>query len=331
MLNAEQLIEALREVHIAIRDSVIEACESQSIEDLSRVADRHAAGDTVYQIDRISEETLIAEVTAKIASRNPVVLIAEGIGNGSMVLPEGTDEKDAVWRIIMDPIDGTRGLMYQKRPAWIMSGAGPNNGTATSIQDVDIAIQTEIPLIKQHLSDCIWAIRGKGVKAERHNRLTGEVSTINPQPSKADTITDGFAMISRFFPGGRDVLAAVDDRLVDEVVGPVIEGVTRCFEDQYVCSGGQLYELMCGHDRFVADLRPLLTEGATGISCHPYDLCTILIAQELGVVITDPYGDPLDFWLDVSSNIAWCGYANESIRQKVEPALQRAMKSAGLL
>ena len=39
-------------------------------------------------------------------------------------------------------------------------------------------------------------------------------------------------------------------------------------------SGGQLYELMMGHDRFVADLRPLL--GAPGqtvwLCAHPYDL-----------------------------------------------------------
>ena len=331
MLTAEELVDAIRDVHIAIRDRVIEACESQSLEELSSVADRHAAGDTIYQIDRISEDVLIEEIGTRIASKEAVVLIAEGIGNGSVVLPEGTAEQDAVWRIIMDPIDGTRGLMYQKRPAWIMTGVAPNNGSATTIQDIDIAVQTEIPLIKQHLCDSIHAIRGKGANAIRYNRLTGENVCISPRPSQAETLADGFAMISRFFPGGRSVLAGIDDEIVDDVLGPVQPGVTRCFEDQYVCSGGQLYELMSGHDRFIADLRPLLTEGSTGICCHPYDLCTILIAQELGVIICDPFGEPLDFWLDVTSNVAWCGFANDTIRQQVQPALRKALDRAGLL
>ena len=65
------------------------------------------------------------------------------------------------------------------------------------------------------------------------------------------------------------------------------------FEDQYISSGGQLYELMAGHDRFVADLRPLFERrraGGAALCCHPYDLCTELIARELGVLVTDEQG-----------------------------------------
>ncbi len=36
-------------------------------------------------------------------------------------------------------------------------------------------------------------------------------------------------------------------------------GRALCFEDQYLSTGGQLYELMVGHYRFNADLRPLLS------------------------------------------------------------------------
>ena len=74
-----------------------------------------------------------------------------------MVLPQGTSEKDALWRVIVDPIDGTRGLMYQKRSAWILTGVAPNRGPATSLEDVVLAVQTEMPLVKQHLSDALWA------------------------------------------------------------------------------------------------------------------------------------------------------------------------------
>ena len=35
-------------------------------------------------------------------------------------------------------------------------------------------------------------------------------------------------------------------------------GCRHVFDDEYLSSGGQLHELMTGHDRFVADLRPLI-------------------------------------------------------------------------
>src|SRR5690606_15326056 len=102
-----------------------------------------------------------------------------------------------------------------------------------------------------------------------------------------------------FFPGARDELAAIDDEIVAAVLGAPSAGKAGCFEDQYACTGGQLYELMAGHDRFIADVRPLM-EGVRaarglppGLSCHPYDLCTLLIAQSLGVVVTSPDGTEL--------------------------------------
>ena len=59
-----------------------------------------------------------------------------------MILPRGTTESEAVWRIIVDPIDGTRGLMYQKRSAWILTGVAPNRGPSTSLRDIVLAVQT---------------------------------------------------------------------------------------------------------------------------------------------------------------------------------------------
>ena len=95
---------------------------------------------------------------------------------------KGTPAEDAAWRIIVDPIDGTRGLMYQKRSAWILTGIAPNYGPATNLQDILLAVQTEIPLVKQHLSDVVWAIRDHGIQAKRHNRLTGESHPLHLRP-----------------------------------------------------------------------------------------------------------------------------------------------------
>jgi hypothetical protein len=101
----------------------------------------------------------------------------------------------------------------------------------------------------------------------------------------------------------------------------------RLFEDQYICTGGQFYELMAGHDRFNADLRPnldrVLEERGQhlGICCHPYDVCTELIARELGVSIVKPDGSRLDASLDTTTPVAWVGYANTSLRSSIEPVL----------
>lgn len=334
--DVRDLLDPIRRIHERVRDAVLAECEQAELEQLAAVADDESTGDTIYAVDRISEAALIEFFEKELASIAPLVLIAEGIESGPLVLPVGATEQDAVWRVIVDPIDGTRGLMYQKRSAWVLTGVAPNRGAGTNLQDIELAVQTEIPPVKQHLCDLLWAIRGEGPHAERFNRLTGERKTLTLRPSRATTIRHGFAMIARFFPGARDELAAIDEEIVRGALGPVQPGKTHCFEDQYLSSGGQLYELMMGHDRFVADLRPLIESLlnrrglALGLCCHPYDLCTELIAREAGVIVTDERGDALRAPLAVEPDMAWAGYANQAIRDEIEPLLRKALKERGL-
>ena len=333
--NCEALLEPLKRLHDKIRQTVLDACERRSLESVAAIA-REEEGDTIYAVDYLTEDLLLDFFAHEIATAGPLVLIAEGLSNGRLVLPEGASEDAAFWRIIVDPIDGTRGLMYQKRSAWILTGVAPNRGCETNLNDIELAIQTEIPLVKQHLSDRLWAIRGQGAQAERFNRLKQETSELRLQPSAARSIAHGYTGIARFFPGAREELAAIDEEIVFGALGPVLPGKAHCFEDQYASSGGQLYELMSGHDRFIADLRPLMesvlaARGLTlGICAHPYDLCTELIAREAGVIVTDVRGQSLRAPLDVGTDVAWAGYANEQIRAQVEPLLQGALKRRGL-
>ncbi|MDQ4123895.1 MAG: inositol monophosphatase [Acidobacteriota bacterium] len=331
----EMLLE-IRQLHELIRDAVVIACERTALSDLAKIA-REEEGDTIYAIDRVSEELIVEFFNERIAKKAPIVLIAEGLETGQIVLPAGATESEAVWRIIVDPIDGTRGIMYQKRPAWILTGVAPNKGENTNLQDIELAVQTEIPLVKQHLSDALWAIRGQGAQAERYNRLTRERSPLFLKPSASPTIAHGYAQISRFFPGAREELAAIDEEIIKGALGDVQIGKAHCFEDQYASTAGQLYELMSGHDRFTADLRPLLERKlnerglALGICCHPYDICTELIARQLGVIVTDVYGNPVNAKLAIEPDINWVGYANPAIRGQIEPLLQTSLKNRGLL
>lgn len=332
----ERLLQPLRTLHDAIRDQVLKECERSSVDDLADIV-ADGAGDTIYSVDRVSEAQLVSGVESEIATLGPVVLVAEGLQDGHLTLPHGTAPEKARWRLLVDPIDGTRGLMYQKRSAWILTGVAPNRGDNTRLSDIELAVQTEIPLLKQHLSDQVWATRGGGVGSQRFDRITGRTSPLSFRPSTASSLEHGFAMIARFFPGVRDELAAIDEELIRRVIGPSREGKAHCFEDQYISSGGQLYELMAGHDRFVADLRPLMEplvkeRGlALGICCHPYDVATELIARELGVIITGARGQPLDARLCVDEPVAWAGYANQEIFDRVSPHLLSILQERGWL
>jgi len=335
-IEPRQLLGPIRRIHERVRDAVVAECQKAELEQLAEVSDDDAEGDTIYAVDRVSEALLIQLFQEELASIAPLVLVAEGIERGELVLPIGATEKDAAWRIVVDPIDGTRGLMYQKRSAWVLTGVARNRGTDTNLRDIELAVQTEIPLVKQHLSDVLWAIRGEGSNAERCNRLTQERQPLALRPSRAATIRHGFAMVARFFPGARDELAAIDEEIVRGALGPAEAGKAHCFEDQYLSSGGQLYELMMGHDRFVADLRPLVESLlnrrglSLGICCHPYDICTELIARETGVIVTNEHGEALQASLRIEPDIAWVGYANEAIRSEIEPLLRDALKRRGL-
>jgi len=332
--DVRRLLPAILALHDRIRVSVLEAFAMQDRDELAGVA-HDEEGDTIYGVDRVSEAALV-DGLAEVARYEPLVLVAEGLPAAGLTLPEGTSDADCRWRLLVDPIDGTRGLMYQKRPAWVLTGVAPNKGAGTRLRDIVLAVQTEIPLLKQHLCDQLWAVRGEGVEAQRIDRLTGSSTPLTLRPSQSATLAHGFSCVSRFFPGARDVLAAIDDEIVAEVMGPAVAGKAACFEDQYLSTGGQLYELMAGHDRFIADIRPVMapllaTRGlAHPLCCHPYDLCSSLIAAEAGVGLADASGDELDAPFDLDADVSWVGYANDRLRARVEPALLGALARRGL-
>ena len=325
------LLAPLQAIHRRIRDAVVAETERAAVESLAHVhADQE--GDTIYAIDKVAEDVLVDEIERSIAREHgPLVLVAEGLAGGRVVLPRGASAVEARLTIIVDPIDGTRGLMYQKRPAWILTGVARHDRTSPTLADIELAVQTEIPLVKQHLADELWAVRGQGARAQRVNRLTGERTDLRLRPSSSATLAHGFATIARFCPGGRAELAALDDEVVETLLGPPTPGKAQLFEDQYISSAGQMYELITGHDRFVADLRSVARRPGhdSALCCHPYDLCGELIARECGVIVTDERGRRLEAPLDVDADVSWIGYANATLRGTVEPVLLAALRARG--
>ena len=324
--HADAVLSRLRSLHLAVRDAVLRsrtAADDSSADDPAAVVG-HASGDWIYRLDTHVEPVILDECR-RWAADTPLVLVAEGIGtDGVTVLPESTAEADALLRIIVDPIDGTRGLMYDKRSAWCLTGVAPNRGPETRLSDIEVAMMSELPTSKQNRCDLLYAVRGQGTRAERHT-LGGGVEPLSVRTSCAAGLAHGFAAVSSFFPGTKRQAACLMETIAASLVPRDASNTRTVFDDQYISTRGQLYELLAGHDRFLCDLRPLfhaLAGERPGHCCHPYDLAALLVAQEAGVIITDGQSEPLDAPLDVSTNMSWIGYANETLRAAIEPVLR---------
>ena len=216
--------------------------------------------------------------------------------------------------MIVDSIDGTRGLMYDKRPAWCLAAAAPRGG---SLRDVVAAAMTELPTTKQGLADQLSGTRGNGVVAERIDLRDGRTRAARPcSRRRATDLEHGFAAVAKFFVPGKVALAQLETELFARL------GSRHVFDDEYISSGGQLHELIAGRDRFVADLRPLVDPDA--FACHPYDVCTAMLLEEAGGVVTDPRGAPLDVPLDTTTAVAWVGLRQPDARGADRPDPGRA-------
>jgi fructose-1,6-bisphosphatase/inositol monophosphatase family enzyme len=259
--------------------------------------------DTIYAIDRVADDALVGWFEEHWPD---VRIVSEGLDEPVVV------GGSVAWTVIVDTIDGTRGLMYDKRPAWSLAAAVPPGG---SLGDIVAAAMTELPTTKQGAVDQLSAVRGAGLVAERLDLRSGAREALTLRPSSAKDLEHSFSGFAKFFLPGKPALASLEAELFRRL------GCRHVFDDEYLSTGGQLHELISGRDRFVADLRPLVLDEGGGLACHPYDVCTAMLLIEVGGVVTDPWGQPLDVPLDNSSPVAWVGYANAALASQIGPVL----------
>jgi fructose-1,6-bisphosphatase/inositol monophosphatase family enzyme len=293
-------LQLLCELGDHLRDAVLGA---RGI-DMTAIEDETPA-DTIYAIDKVTDDALVAWFERR---WHDVEVVSEGLHEPLVI-------GDPKHTVIVDTIDGTRGLMYDKRSAWSLAAVAPHGGT---LRDVVAASMTELPTAKQTLADQISGERGGGISAHRFDLRTHDLAPLSLRPSTAVDLEHGFAQLAKFFPPGKATLAAIESDLFSRL------GASTVFDDEYISSGGQVHELLTGRDRFVADLRPLVDPRA--FACHPYDLCTTMLLEEAGGVVTDPWGDPLDCPLDTTTPVAWVGYANPTLAEQIGPVLAEVLR-----
>src|SRR5215207_2462191 len=166
--DPQSVVERLLEFQRAVRDLIVRLRQTAGLHEVSR----SSSADTIYRIDA-DVDPLLEAFCEDWGKSTPLVLVAEGLTDeagdevSQRVFPRDAQDEDAKIRLIVDPIDGTRGIMYDKRAAWALAGVAPNNGPATRLRDIEAAVMTELPTSKMGQADVLWAIQGRGASAER--------------------------------------------------------------------------------------------------------------------------------------------------------------------
>lgn len=311
--NLDYLIKATKNFHLDIVKSVRESILKQS-SSLSQVS-HFGYGDTSYKIDLIAEEKIEKYANLLAEHGYSVEIIAEGIGHRQYLSNKSQPE----YSIIIDPLDGTRGIMYDFRSSFVLTGIASYDPNGNTLKDIEIAVQTEVPPSKQNQISQLWAIKNQGAFGQLIDLDTHETQEEPLKTSMAKNIDHGFAVFVNYFPGNKAEIGQIADDVFQKVQGKVELNQSIVFDDQYICTAGQLYLLITGRYRFLADIRPLYIK--SGLTAHPYDLCTLLIATEAGALITDPYGEELNYPLDTDTQCGLIAYANPDIKNLIEPVL----------
>lgn len=287
----------------------------------------HEGGDTIFAIDRQVEPIIERAVERWPGACKPLVLIAEGMGDDGVKRWGSGAPK---FKLIIDPIDGTRGLMYDKRSAWFIAAVCP--GSATSVADAIASVIVELPASKAGYVDSFRAAGARLTAVRDAVAGSAKPQALSCRTSGAATLLNGFGQVSNFFPNTKVIAAELMQRIADATIDNHTSGAT-VFDDQYISTAGQFVELMTGHDRFCCDLRPLFYRALglpPGLECHPYDVAGMLCAKNAGVILTDGLGNELRPPLDVFTGVHWCGYANEQLRAAIEPVIVDFFREKGV-
>ena len=311
----KNLINIIKEIHFEIV-SEINKCITKNYNPKIVSDNNHIVGDVSYDID-VKAEAIVLKKIEKISKNISITLVMEGLGKKEIL----NENNEYFATIIVDPIDGTREIMYNKRSAWILTGIAFTKNP--EIKDIDIAIQTEIPTTKQNIFSYLYALKGEGAFEEIYDKNTFECLQVKKKlsSSRAKILNDGYICFPNPFPGPKVSIANTYERFYKNIFPTSNINDAKVFSDEYVSTGGQIYLLATGCYRIVADIREFAQKEKNSLCCHPYDLCTVLIVIESGCEIMNLEGKELDYPLDTKTNCNWVGFANKELKQKYEKYL----------
>lgn len=322
-----QLLEVIVAFQDFLRSRVLEALSTMDSESRTRAA-RESVADTLFGIDEVVEAPALEWLDEHWPKSEPAILVMEGVDERHRIIPKQAGSQAPIWTLIVDPIDGTRPLMHLKRSAWILSGLAPMQSSVSGLEALEVGAMTEIPLPQARWSEQILAIKNQRLSGWRYHIDEEVKESCEIRPSSRKTLDFGFAGLFRGIPQGRVLSSKIEERFYHLVFGERGRERPLLFEDQYISTGGQLYGLITGRDLMVADLRPLIFEVLNlpgALCCHPYDLAALPVARKAGAIIRGWDSLELNVPLDTTSPVAWVGYANAALYEKLHPPLVQAV------
>ncbi|MEL6712954.1 MAG: inositol monophosphatase family protein [Planctomycetota bacterium] len=307
----------LLDVCARIRAAVLAATEGGATEALSAVVGA-GAGDRTFGIDVVAERAA-EKWFEESARRGPLSLLTEDAGwrhagpDGPL---DGFDHGGP--RVVLDPIDGTRHLMHDLRPAWVVAGAAPPGPGAPRLGDLAVGALAELPCRGAARARELAAVRGGGARI----RETALGTVASPTPwsalrvgGQSARLDGGFLPFFGFEPRCRAAAQALAARVFARLEAELGIDPESVLDDQYISSGGQLALLALGTYHAVVDARVSLgrAHGLGTRTAKPYDVAgAILVAEEAGAVVAGLDGAPLDFPLDAETPVEFAGYANRA-------------------
>jgi len=296
MEETAELADAVADVGRLVRDVVRSVTADGDHEVV-----RRAGGDDVYGLDARAEQCLFERLDLLVGQRWPGRLVIEGHDDP---LPVGSGE--GPWVYLVDPVDGTRSLLAGKRSAWVLIGAGRD---ARRLEDLEVGAAVEISTGRHAVSLVARADRYGYLEAEDDDLVAGRPpKRVQMRPRADATLDRTFVTVVRLMPGGHGPIGDWADSHL---------GGLEVYDDLYPCTGGQMMGLATGSDAAVFDPRPLFHAGS--LSVHPYDMAALVVARAAGVVIEALPPGPLDFAIDTTTPVAWAGYANRAIADRLRP------------
>ena len=319
-----------------VREAACGALRDDDLAERTRAV-RRGAGDVTYGLDARCEAAVEAWFEAA-ARERPLSLLTEDTGwrhrgpgprgrLGAAVELAGFEHGGP--RLALDPVDGTRGLMFDLRSAWsVVSLAGPGRGQPR-LGDLVHGALWELPDSRAARYRVLAAERGGPCRLEERD-LDGDGGARRTTLSADDDdrCDRGFFPFFRYEPAWRPELARLEARFFERLERHERAELRHVFDDQYISNAGQLALLALGPYRMVADLRAELAarRGARTTTSKPYDVAgAILVAEAAGCVLEAPDGSPLDFALDCTTPVAFVGWANRATAARLGPHLRAVL------
>jgi len=147
-MNSDQiLMDLLCELGWKMSGKFTNRFAASRVDELAAVSRESGRTTRSIEIDRDIEVRIVDFFEKRMRAETIAVAARDGRIRrtaGARIHSEAGKSATPEFTILMDPLDGTRGLMYGKRSAWMLAGAARGDDASLTLRDIFLAVQTEI-------------------------------------------------------------------------------------------------------------------------------------------------------------------------------------------